>query len=168
MTDIFYHTDHLIKNIATIASEFSIQSYIHSTSIPSASRDKPYEVGSSGHAKFAIEDYISSLNIPWTCVFFHELLQTKAEVTFRIIRPGFFMENFSPGMIGRVMDGVFRHSFPAKCKIQFVVRPQCGSCPMNLDVCSPQAVDDIGRFSRAIFDVSGTASEYDISSTASR
>ncbi|KDN47055.1 hypothetical protein RSAG8_03832, partial [Rhizoctonia solani AG-8 WAC10335] len=105
------------RNIATISQEFKVQSYIYSSVIPFFLEDNPPPPGMDRHCKMTIEKHVSTLDLPWT-----------------IIRPGFFMENFNPGMIGRLTDATLRYCVPPECKIQFI------------------AVDDIGRLSRAILD----------------
>ncbi|CAE6418289.1 unnamed protein product [Rhizoctonia solani] len=105
------------KNIAIVAQEFQVQSYIYSSFIPPFTDDNPPPPGLDRHCKMTIEKHLSSLDFPWT-----------------IVRPGVFMENLSPGIIGRMTNATFQHCLPAECKIQFT------------------AVDDIGRLSRVIFD----------------
>ncbi|CUA70698.1 hypothetical protein RSOLAG22IIIB_04294 [Rhizoctonia solani] len=105
------------RNITTISEEFQVQSYIYSSVIPPFPEDDPPPVGTDRYSKMAIEKYVSTLDLPWT-----------------IVRPGFFMENFSPGMIGRLTDATLRYCMPPEYKIQFT------------------AVNDIGRLSRVIFD----------------
>ncbi|KAG8734678.1 hypothetical protein FRC11_003804, partial [Ceratobasidium sp. 423] len=105
------------KNIAAVSREFQVQSYIYSSVIPYFPEDKPPLPGMDRHCKMTIEKCVSTLDLSWT-----------------IIRPGFFMENFSLGVIGRMTDATLRHCMPSECKLQFT------------------AVNDIGRLSRAIFD----------------
>ncbi|CAE6445489.1 unnamed protein product [Rhizoctonia solani] len=105
------------KNVATVSQEFQVQSYIYSSVTPFFPDDKPPPPGTDRHCKIGIEKYVSTLDFPWT-----------------IIRPCFFMENFRPGMIGRMTDATLRYCVPPECKIQFT------------------AVNDIGRLSRVIFD----------------
>ncbi|CAE6487625.1 unnamed protein product [Rhizoctonia solani] len=108
------------KNIAIVAQEFQVQSYIYSSVIPPFMDDSPPPPGLDRHCKMVLEKHISNLNFPWTGL--------------RIIRPGAFMENLNPGIIGRMTYATFQHCLPAECKIQFT------------------AVDDIGRLARVVFD----------------
>ncbi|CAE7092440.1 unnamed protein product [Rhizoctonia solani] len=105
------------KNIAVVSQEFQVQSYIYSSVIPFFPEDNPPPPGLDRYCKMIIEKHVSTLNLPWT-----------------IIRPGFFMENFSSGMIGRLTDATLRYCVPPEYKIQFT------------------AVNDIGRLSRVVFD----------------
>ncbi|KAG8730645.1 hypothetical protein FRC12_020144 [Ceratobasidium sp. 428] len=69
--------------------------------------------GSDRYAKASIERHVQTMGYSWT-----------------IIRPGFFMENLSQGMIGRLTDGALRYS---GSRVQFI------------------AVDDIGPVAYAVF-----------------
>ncbi|KAG8687611.1 hypothetical protein FRC08_011884 [Ceratobasidium sp. 394] len=63
----------------------------------------------------------------------------------RIIRPCFFMENLSPGIIGRMTDGVLRYS---GSRVQFVTVEDIGP------VCCA-IFDDPPKFKHKILDVAG-------------
>ncbi|CAE6474051.1 unnamed protein product [Rhizoctonia solani] len=107
------------QNIATVAQEFRVQSYIYTSSclLPSPSY-KPPIPGTTRYSKVSIEEHIASLDMPWT-----------------IIRPGFFMENFNTSVAGRFTGGAVRYCMSPEVKLQLVT------------------VDDVGRFSRTVFDV---------------
>ncbi|CCO29112.1 hypothetical protein BN14_03114 [Rhizoctonia solani AG-1 IB] len=57
------------KNIAAIAQEFGVESYIFSSTVMLPSlEDKPPIPGTDRYAKTSIEKYVASLTIPWTYV----------------------------------------------------------------------------------------------------
>ncbi|KAJ1306496.1 hypothetical protein OPQ81_007498 [Rhizoctonia solani] len=106
------------KNIATVAQEFRVQSYIYSsTAMLPFPDDKPPIPGTSHYSKVSIEKHVSSMDVPWT-----------------IIRPGFIMENFNSSIAGRFTNAAVQYCMPPESKLQLT------------------ALDDIGRFSRLIFD----------------
>ncbi|ELU43388.1 NmrA domain-containing protein [Rhizoctonia solani AG-1 IA] len=90
-----------VSNIAIVAQEFQVQSYIYSSVIPPFMDDSPPPPGLDRHCKMVLEKHISNLNFPWTR-------------GLRIIRPGAFMENLNPGIIGRMTYATFQHCLPAE------------------------------------------------------
>ncbi|CUA68306.1 hypothetical protein RSOLAG22IIIB_07834 [Rhizoctonia solani] len=106
------------KNIATVAQEFQVQSYIYTTScmLPFPD-DKPPIPKTTRHSKVSIEKHVASLDMPWT-----------------ILRPGFFMENFNTSVSGRFTGAAVQYCMSPDVKLQLLT------------------VDDVGRFSRMIFD----------------
>ncbi|KEP49827.1 NAD(P)H-binding family protein [Rhizoctonia solani 123E] len=106
------------KNIATVAQEFQVQSYIYTTScmLPFPD-DKPPIPKTTRHSKISIEKHVASLDMPWT-----------------ILRPGFFMENFNTSVSGRFTGAAVQNCMSPNVKLQLLT------------------VEDVGRFSRMIFD----------------
>ncbi|QRW16947.1 NmrA-like family domain-containing protein 1 [Rhizoctonia solani] len=82
--------------------------------------NNPPPPGLDRHCKMVLEKHISNLNFPWTGL--------------RIIRPGAFMENLNPGIIGRMTMQHFSIAFRSNLATRL------------------QAVDDIGRLARVVFD----------------
>ncbi|KAG9128554.1 hypothetical protein FRC07_003443 [Ceratobasidium sp. 392] len=117
------------KNIASIAAEFGVQSYIYSSTIKYFP-DEQYAPapGSDRYAKMLIEKHVQTFDYSWT-----------------IIRPGFFMENLSPDIIGRITDGALRYSGN---RVQLVTVEDIG--PVSCAI-----FDDPSNFKHKILDVAG-------------
>ncbi|KAG8744972.1 hypothetical protein FRC10_009080 [Ceratobasidium sp. 414] len=119
----------LIKNIASIAAEFGVECYIYSSVIKYLPDEQHAPAqGSDRYVKASIEQHVQTLDYSWT-----------------IIRPGFFMENLSPGIIGRMTDGVLRYS---GSRVQFIAVEDIG-----LVCCA--VFDDPPKFKHKILDVAG-------------
>ncbi|ELU40028.1 NmrA domain-containing protein [Rhizoctonia solani AG-1 IA] len=93
------------KNIATVAWEFRVQSYIFSSAVmASFPEDKPPIPGTDHYAKMSIEKHVSSLDIPWT-----------------IVRIGFLMENFNTSIAGRFTNAAIQYCMSPEVKLQLTV-----------------------------------------------
>ncbi|KAG8742334.1 hypothetical protein FRC11_014412, partial [Ceratobasidium sp. 423] len=103
------------KNIATVAQEFQVQSYIYTSScLLPFPEHKPPIPGTTRYSKVSIEEHISSLDMPWTYVPFFSPRHYDFEQWFT--------------------GAAVKYCMSPEVKLQLVT------------------VDDVGRFSRSVFD----------------
>ncbi|KAH8429356.1 uncharacterized protein LDX57_007022 [Aspergillus melleus] len=102
------------KLLADIALEYGVSAFVHSSALRSGPKYDD-ELKLSGKAKVSIERHVKEIGLPWV-----------------IVKPGFFMENFS-GALGALAVNL----------MQIGLRPET-----RLDLV---AADDIGRVVAAVF-----------------
>ncbi|KAF8605806.1 NAD(P)-binding protein [Ceratobasidium sp. AG-I] len=120
------------KTVADIAAEFGVDSFIYTSTIKYLPEEEHApEPGLDRHAKVLIENHVQSLDFSWT-----------------ILRLGFFMENLSPGMIGRMTEGMLRYCLAPEVKVQMIAVEDVG--PISCAV-----FDDPPKFRRKALDVAG-------------
>ncbi|KAJ9306551.1 hypothetical protein DTO217A2_3903 [Paecilomyces variotii] len=98
------------KILADLALEYNVSAYIYSSALRAGPKYDDQE-RLSGRAKANIERHVQALGengLPWA-----------------IIRPGFFMENFS-GLIGRITAGVLRQGLRPETKIRLIAKDDIG------------------------------------------
>ncbi|KAL1886825.1 hypothetical protein Plec18167_000760 [Paecilomyces lecythidis] len=99
------------KILADLALEYNVSAYIYSSALRTGPRYDDQEQ-LSGRAKVNIERHVQSLGekgLPWT-----------------IIRPSFFMENFS-GFIGCITAGVLKQGLRPETKVRLIAKDDIGN-----------------------------------------
>ena len=76
---------------------------------------------------------------------------------FRIVKPGFFMENFS-GMLGALAMNLMQIGLKPETRLDLVVSIELAVSQRKIAIAnSPKAADDIGRVVAAVFKVNWLA-----------
>ncbi|GAD91593.1 hypothetical protein PVAR5_0166 [Paecilomyces variotii No. 5] len=99
------------KMLADLALEYNVSAYIYSSSLRTGPGYDDQEQ-LSGRAKVNIERYVQELGergLPWA-----------------IIRPSFFMENFS-GFIGSITAGVLKQGLQPETKVRLIAKDDIGN-----------------------------------------
>ncbi|KAK1147186.1 hypothetical protein N8T08_001925 [Aspergillus melleus] len=102
------------KLLADVALEYGVSAFVYASALRSGPKYDD-ELKLSGKAKVSVERHVKEIGLPWV-----------------IVKPGFFMENFS-GMLGALAVNLMQIGLKPETRLDLV------------------AADDIGRFVAAVF-----------------